>query len=80
MMAADRWPPPDEGAVSGRAPRRVILATCLTHGGTRGFTNVVLTKQDSTITIDPHATGACVLVFVEDAATTLRDTLTEWLG
>ena len=79
-MASGSCSPPDVDAVSGRAPRRVILTTCITHGGTRGFTNVVLTKQDSTITIDPHATGACVLVLDEDAATALRDTLTEWLG
>jgi hypothetical protein len=60
--------------------RKVIQATCVKHGGSRGFTNVVLTKRGGEIELDPHATGACVLRLDEDAATVVRDTITEWLG
>jgi hypothetical protein len=42
--------------------------------------NVVLTKRGSEIELDPHATGSCVITFDEDAATAVRDTITEWLG
>jgi hypothetical protein len=60
--------------------RKVIQATCTKHGGARGFTNVVLTKRGGEIELDPHATGTCVLRLDEDAATVVRDTITEWLG
>jgi hypothetical protein len=63
-----------------RAHRRVIHATCQTHGGGVGFTNVVVSKLDGGIELDPHATGQCVLTLAEDAAIELRDALTEWLG
>lgn len=75
-----RPPLAEDRAVPGRDPRRVILTTCITHGGTPGFTNVVLTKRSGSIVMDSHATGACVLVLDQDAATAVRDTLTEWLG
>jgi hypothetical protein len=48
--------------------------------GRGGFTNVVLTKRGGEIELDPHATGTCVLRLDEDAATVVRDTITEWLG
>jgi hypothetical protein len=60
--------------------RKVIHATCTKHGGARGFTNVVLTKHGSEIELDPHVTGSCVIIFDEDAAIAVRDTITEWLG
>jgi hypothetical protein len=60
--------------------RRVIPATCTTHGGTRGFTNLVMRKLDGEIEFDPHAVGACVLRLDEQAATQVRDQITEWLG
>jgi hypothetical protein len=60
--------------------RKVIHATCVKHGGARGFTNLVLTKRGGEIELDPHATGACVLRLDENAATAVRDQLTEWLG
>jgi hypothetical protein len=60
--------------------RKVIQVTCVKHGGTRGFTNLVLTKRGGEIELDPHATGACVLRLDENAATAVRDQLTEWLG
>lgn len=61
--------------------RRVVIpASCAVHGGSAGFTNVVIRKLDGEIELDPHVTGACLLRFKEDAATTLRDVLIEWLG
>ena len=60
--------------------RKVIPATCTQHGGSKGFTNVVLTKRGSEIELDPHATGSCVITFDKDAASAVRDTITEWLG
>jgi hypothetical protein len=60
--------------------RRVIPATCARHGGARGFTNLVATKRDGVIELDPHVTGQCVLTLAEDEATALRDALIEWLG
>jgi hypothetical protein len=64
-----------------RVAKKVIHATCHTHGGSRGFTNLVVTKSDDGgIVFDPHATGQCLLTLDEDAARVLRDALTEWLG
>jgi hypothetical protein len=58
----------------------VIQAHCRTHGGAAGFTNLVATKRDGSIELDPHATGSCVIVLDEAAATTLFDVLGQWLG
>jgi hypothetical protein len=63
---------------SGR--RRVIPATCELHRGAVGFTNLLVTKRDGTIVLDPHVDGSCVIRLDEDGARALRDTLTEWLG
>ena len=60
--------------------RRTVPVTCQTHGGARGFCNLLMTKADGTIVLDPHSTGACVIVLDETAATAVRDVLTEWLG
>ncbi len=62
------------------ASRTVIHATCIRHGGARGFTNVVMSKREGKITLDPHATGACVIELDEAEATAVWDQLTEWLG
>lgn len=69
----------DQGEAAG-SNRRVIHASCSMHGGAAGFTNVVMRKLDGLIELDPHATGACVLRFDEDAATVMRDQLSAWLG
>ena len=58
----------------------MIPATCAVHGGSAGFTNLVVRKLDGEIVLDPHADGSCVLHFSEEAAATLRDVLIEWLG
>ncbi|MGH3693867.1 MAG: hypothetical protein ACRDRX_07745 [Pseudonocardiaceae bacterium] len=60
--------------------RRVICVSCSTHGGSEGFTNLVMRQLDGEIELDPHATGACVLRFDEQAAIAVRDAFTEWLG
>jgi hypothetical protein len=60
--------------------RRAIPAHCAMHGGTPGFTNLLMSKRNRTIVLDPHAIGACVITLDEDGATAMRDTLTEWLG
>lgn len=63
-----------------RNSRRVIHATCTQHGGSRGFTNLVVRKLDGAVELDPHAVGGCVVRLDEDGATVLRDALTEWFG
>lgn len=71
----------DDGAATKPVrTRKVIQATCTKHGGSRGFTNVVMTKVGGRITLDPHATGACVIELDEAEATAVWDTLMEWLG
>jgi hypothetical protein len=70
----------DTASTKPSGTRKVIHATCTKHGGSRGFTNVVLTKRGGEIELDPHVTGSCVLTFDEDAASAVRDQLTEWLG
>lgn len=60
--------------------RCVIAATCTKHAGARGFTNLVVTRRDGDIELDPHATGACVVRLDESGARDLCETLTEWLG
>lgn len=60
--------------------RRVIHDSCTTHGGARGFANLLVTKGvDGVIVFDPHAVG-CRIELDESEAATLRDQLTEWLG
>jgi hypothetical protein len=39
-----------------------------------------MTKVNSEIMFDPHVAGCCVISPDESQATTVRDTLTEWLG
>ncbi|MCA1709637.1 MAG: hypothetical protein LC808_42720 [Actinobacteria bacterium] len=60
--------------------RRVIHVHCKVHGGPRGFTNLVCTKRNGDVELDPHVTGSCVIVLDEAAATALFDALGEWLG
>jgi hypothetical protein len=60
--------------------RRVVDCTCTVHGGTRGFVPLVCTKRGDVIELNPHATGQCVIILDEKAATALFDALEEWLG
>ncbi|MGH3975902.1 MAG: hypothetical protein ACRDS9_21610 [Pseudonocardiaceae bacterium] len=66
--------------MSGDSNRRVISTTCTRHGGTPGFTNLVVRKRAGEIELDPHVDGSCVLKLNETAATQLFDVLEEWLG
>lgn len=61
--------------------RRAVPVTCTTHSGGTNFCNLLITREgDGTIVLDPHVAGACVLRFDQDAATSVRDAFTEWLG
>lgn len=73
---------PEEQAPPGNPTmdRRVIHVTCRTCGGPRGFTNLVAARLDGVIELDPHATGQCVLMLDQQAATQLRDSLSKWLS
>jgi hypothetical protein len=59
--------------------RKVIHGHCTTHRGARGFTNLLVTRTNGVIVLDPHAVG-CRIELDETEATALRDQLTEWLG
>jgi hypothetical protein len=60
--------------------RRIIHATCTVHRGSRGFTNLAISKHGGDIELDPHVDQCCVLTLDENAARTLLETLQEWLG
>lgn len=73
MTAAEQQPTSDR--------RRVVLAaSCSVHQGALGFVNVVVGQRGGLIELDCHLDGSCLLTLEEDAATQLRDVLTEWLG
>jgi hypothetical protein len=71
-----------EGATANasRENRKAIPVTCALHQGPRGFANLVVEKQGNEIVLDPHVTGACVIILDEAAATALFDVLGKWLG
>lgn len=79
--ATGSWRPVTDVPEIGRTGRNrlVIPVTCTTHGGTPGFTNLILSKRNGTIVLDPHAIGACVITLDEAGATALRNALIEWL-
>ena len=62
-----------------RSHRRVVMTSCLAHGAV-GFTNLLVTREDGIIVLNPHAANCCVLRLDEQAATALLGILTEWLG
>lgn len=55
--------------------RRAIDVHCSVHGGPRGFTNLVYTKREDVIVLNPHATNGCVIILHEKAASELFDAL-----
>ena len=59
--------------------RLVLHVTCKIHEGTEGFTNLVVTRSNNTIALNPHADNSCVLTLDETTANVLHDTLGEWL-
>jgi hypothetical protein len=66
--------------LNATAPRKVIHASCPVHQGVAGFTNLVVSKRNGEIELDPHLDGSCKLTLSENEACALRDALTEWLG
>jgi hypothetical protein len=77
-----RTTPITEGATASasRDNRKVIPVSCALHRGPRGFANLVVErKRDGEIMLEPHVTGACVIILDEDAATALFDVLRTWL-
>jgi hypothetical protein len=64
---------------SERRHRRVVMTTCQAHAAA-GFTNLLVTKEDGVIVLNPHIANCCVLRLDEQAATALLDILAEWLG
>jgi len=71
-----------EGATAGasRDNRKAIPVSCALHRGPRGFANLVVERKlNGEIVLDPHVTGACVIIFDEDAATALFEVLRTWL-
>jgi hypothetical protein len=70
-----------DGATAGasRDNRKAIPVSCALHRGPRGFANLVVEKQGDEIVLDVHVTGACVIIFDEDAATALFEVLRRWL-
>ncbi|MGH3886371.1 MAG: hypothetical protein ACRDSZ_07345 [Pseudonocardiaceae bacterium] len=64
-----------------RATDRTINVTCPTCSSGTGWCNLRVTRlAGGDIVLDPHVTGACVIVLDEAAATALFDLLGEWLG
>lgn len=57
----------------------MIMTTCQAHGAA-GFTNLVVTKEDGFIVLNPHLANCCVLRLDEKAAAALHNLLGEWLG
>jgi hypothetical protein len=70
-----------EGATANasRDNRQAIPVTRALHKGPRGFANLVVERQRGDIIFDPHVTGACVIIFDDDAANTLFTLLGKWL-
>ena len=71
-----------DGATSraSRANRGAIGITRAPHRDPRGFANLLVEKQGGEIVFDTHVTGACVMIFDEDAARVLSNLLGERLG
>jgi hypothetical protein len=59
--------------------RRVVMTTCQAHGAV-GFTNLLVTKENGIIVLNPHVANCCVLRLDEQAARALQGILGEWLG
>jgi hypothetical protein len=70
--------PGQGGHPTGRC-RKAIPATCQLERGPVGHGNLMVSKRDGTIVLDPQVTGSCVISLDEEGATTLCDLLTVWL-
>ncbi|MBV9163141.1 MAG: hypothetical protein JO309_13740 [Pseudonocardiales bacterium] len=70
----------DATATASRENHRAIPVSCGVHRGPQGFANLVVErKPNGEIVLDPHVTGACVIILDETAATALFDVLGTWL-
>jgi hypothetical protein len=68
-------------ASASRKNRKAIPVSCGVHQGPRGFANLVVErKPNGEIVLDPHVTGACVIILDEGAARALFDLLRAWLA
>jgi hypothetical protein len=65
---------------SASASRAVSGERASSNPAPRRFCNIVVTKDEGEIAMDPHVTGTCVLIFNEGEASALRDLLVEWLA
>ncbi len=63
-----------------RDNRRVLHGTCGRHGGPRGFTNLVVTRERGVVVFDPHVDGSCLVSIDDAAARELHQALGLWLG
>jgi hypothetical protein len=63
----------------GSSHRRVVMTTCQAHGSA-GFTNLLVTKENGIIVLNPHVANCCVLRLDEQTARALLGILGEWLG
>lgn len=48
--------------------RCAIPATCTTHGGPTGYTNLLVSKRNGSVELNPHVTGSCVIRLDEHGA------------
>jgi hypothetical protein len=55
------------------------MTTCQAHVAA-GFTNLLMTRENGIIVLNPHQANCCVLRLDEQAATSPHDILGEWLG
>ncbi len=78
-MPDEPLPASSEGQPA-RARGRMIPVTCQTHGGVRQDCNLHIRREGDDIVFDPYATGQCVIVLNEAAATAVFDLLGELLG
>lgn len=80
-MTIERNPSvPDSGGHSTNHRRKEIPATCALERGPVEHVNLMVSKRDGTIVLDPQVTGSCVISLNEEGATTLGDLLSVWLG
>ncbi len=71
---------PGQGEYPSGHRRKEIPATCQLEGSPVAVTNLVVSKRDGMIVLDPQVTGSCVISLDEEGATTLGNLLSVWLG
>jgi hypothetical protein len=70
---------PNQGGHLASHRRKAIPAACALEGGPVEQVNLVVSKRDGTIVLDPQVAGSCVISLDEEGAMTLGDQLTVWL-